>query len=252
MIALACYDTEENGRTEFTQQTIECLHETVDFNQHRLFIIDNGSCEETKHYLHSLRDDITIITNPENLGTAKAINQAWKHRKPGEHLIKMDNDVDIRFVDWVDQLEEAIERDPSIGIIGLKRKDLLESPFRTDDYRSQLRMLPHQPGEKWIIVEDVEHVMGTCQMYNYRLIDKIGGMYQMDGLYGFDDVLAAIRCKIAGFKSCFLSHIEIDHIDPGGTEYTEWKRKYAGEMMERFNQVKVGMFNGTHPIKFDL
>ena len=111
----------------------------------------------------------------------------------------MDNDVVIHQAGWVEKLEACIERDPQIGIIGLKRKDCIESPDRTDFYKSELMMLPHIPGEEWLIVEKVNHVMGTCQMYNSKLIDRIGGLYQMDGLYGFDDSLAAVRCKLAGF-----------------------------------------------------
>ena len=105
-------------------------------------------------------------------------------------------------------------------------------------------MLTHQNGQRWIIVEDVSGVMGTCVMHNYRLIDKIGGLMQ-PGLYGFDDTIMSIRSKLAGFKNCFLPHIEIDHIDTGGTEYTQWKRKYAGEQMKEFQEMKNGLINGT-------
>ncbi len=250
LIAMAVYDTAENQRSKFTKVTIESLLETVDFNQHRLIIVDNASCEETKELLrkYSAAQSIMVITNEVNVGTAKAVNQAWKYREPGEHLIKMDNDVDINYVNWIEELEEAIERDPSIGIIGLKRKDLMENPFRNDMFKSELRMLPQERGQRWIIVEEVQHVMGTCQMYNYRLIDKIGGMYQMGGIYGFDDTMAAVRAKVAGFKSCFLPHIEIEHIDPGDNPYQKEKEKYALGMMDKFNEEKNLMLTGQKSV----
>ena len=252
LIAMAVHDTKENGRTELTKQTLISLMDTVDLDVHRLFIIDNGSCEETKKGLASLPENITVITNPENVGTAKAINQAWKFRLPNEHLIKMDNDVVINGYGWVEELEDAIERDTSIGIIGLKRNDLIESPFRNDEFKSTLRMLPHELGQRWIIVEDVNGVMGTCQMFNYRLIDKMGGLMQMEGLYGFDDTLASVRSTLSGFKNCFIPHIEIDHIDKGGTDYTKWKQKYASEMMDKYNETKQGMIKGTIPIYYEI
>jgi GT2 family glycosyltransferase len=163
----------------------------------------------------------------------------------------MDNDVIIHSSGWVDELEDAIERDPRIGIIGLKRKDLFENPIRNDGYKSELRMLNPIHGEKWIIVEEVQHVMGTFQMYNYRLIDKIGGMMQ-PGLYGFDDSLAAVRCKIAGFKNCFLPHIEIDHIDNLETPYWNEKRELAGKDMSEYNRIKDAMYLGTESIYLEL
>lgn len=253
LIAMAVYDTEENGRSEYTRETLLSLFENVEFTQHRLFIIDNASCEKTKTILRDIpKEFATVITNEINVGTAAAINQAWKHRKSTEHLIKIDNDVVINGYGWVEELEEAIETDITIGIIGLKRKDLMENPFRNDEHKSTLRMLIHEEGKRWIIVEDVQHVMGTCQMYNWRLIDKMGGLMQMGGLYGFDDTLSSIRAKILGYKLCFLPHIEIDHIDEGGNAYTEWKRKYAGDQMKAFYETKQGLINGTIDIKVKI
>lgn len=259
LIGMAVHDTEENGRSKFTQETILSLLDTVDLEQHHLVIYNNGSCKETLHFLQSLVIDemhlnIKLLSDVVNIGTANAINQCWRHRKPNQYLIKMDNDCVVNFTGWVDELEEAIERDPQIGIIGLKRKDLLENPFRAigDMFRSELRMLPHQLGQRWIIVEDVHHVMGTCQMYNHRLISKIGGMYQMEGLYGFDDTLASVRAHLTGFKTCFLPHIEIEHIDPGGTDYSKWKQDYAGERMQLFNETKNKMASGEMPIFFEI
>jgi hypothetical protein len=104
-------------------------------------------------------------------------------------------------------------------------------------------MLPHYKGQRWIIVEDVAHVIGTCQMYNYRLIDKIGGMMQ-PGIYGFDDTLAAVRCKVSGFRNSFLPHIEIDHIDTGENPYQKEKERLAGNDMAEFNRLKDDILMG--------
>jgi GT2 family glycosyltransferase len=247
LIAMCCYDTEENGRSKYTKATLEMLFDTVDFDKHRLIIVDNDSCEETKHiiseFLTCTNSNVEAIELDENIGTARAINKAWALRKKGEHLIKMDNDCLVNYSGWVDEMEEVIARDPSIGILGLKRKDLLENPWRTDHFKSTLRMLPHVNGQPWIIVEDVEHVIGTCQMYNHRLIDKIGGLMQ-PGVYGFDDTLAAVRCKLAGFKNSFLPHIDIEHIDYKETPYWQEKKDLAMRDMPEFNQMKADLISG--------
>jgi len=230
LISMAVYDTEENQKSELTYQTLYSLRRTVDLNKHRLFVIDNNSCRRTKDMLDVMskerHHEFTVITLPENIGTAEAVNLGWKHKLPGENLIKMDNDVVIHSVGWVDELDRAIERDKTIGIIGLKRKDLWENPFRNDEWHSDLKMLPHETGEAWIIVEEVKHCIGTCQMYSAALIEKIGYLYQ-PGLYGYDDVLASHRSQIAGFYNCFLPHIEIEHIDQHETPHWQWKRDEA-------------------------
>ncbi len=249
LIAMAVHSTEDNKRIPYTRQTLESLERTVNFTKHRLFVIDNESSQATKDLLMEFQSRIpfTLITNEVNVGTAKAINQAWKNRLPGESVVKMDDDVTIDYIGWADLLEEAISRAPEqIGICCLKRRDLDERSYypEGDWRRSFIHMLHQEKGEDCIIIEEVNHAIGTVQMYNSRLIDKIGGLFQMSK-YSFDDSLAGIRCHKAGFISCFVPYIRIHHVDPGGTEYTQWKSKHAGELMDEYNRIKAGYQNGS-------
>jgi GT2 family glycosyltransferase len=247
LIAMCCFDTDENNRTQYTKRTLQSLMQTVNMARHRIIVVDNASCEATKRVLRDFDPYIKVITLGQNLGTAKGINMAWLEREPGEHAIKMDNDVVIHSTGWVEEMEEAIMLDSKIGIVGLKRKDCWEKPTHENPhYKSTLELLGGV-NHKWIPIEKVNHVMGTCQMFNSALLDKIGYLYQ-PRLYGFDDSLAAIRCQVAGFYSCFIPHIEIDHIDTGETPYQGWKEKHSGEDMVAFNQIKNAYLNGTKPI----
>lgn len=266
LIAMAVYDTEENKRSEITERTLLSLIESVDFTKHRLIIVDNNSCERTRQIIRDIGLDMCVnysygpvaeinpwnlITLPENIGTARAINQAWVLRQPGEHCIKMDNDIIINSPGWVDELEEAIRRDPNIGQVGLKRKDCWEWPgHEHPDWRSELQMLPHVPGERWQIVEKVKHVIGSCVMHSAALLDRVGYLYQ-PSLYGYDDVIMSHRTHLAGFYSCFLPHIDIDHIDPGDTPYQDWKQNHSGEVTRQVIDLVHEMYNGTKPIYYD-
>jgi GT2 family glycosyltransferase len=257
LIAMAVYDTEENGRSKYTIETLVSLNDTVDFEDHRLIIVDNNSCKETKsiikefiHYSKYSKNQATVINNTENVGTAKAINQAWAYRKPNEVVIKMDNDVVINNYGWVEEMELAMKLG-NYGILGLKRKDLMQSPNANNHWKTELKMLPHEKGDNWVVVEESADIMGTVQMFHHELINKMGGLMQA-GVYGFDDTLACIRAILLGYKLAFLPHIDIDHIDVGGDAYTEWKRKYAGDKMEEFYKIKDGLINGTIPIKVEL
>jgi len=253
LLAMAVYDTAENGRTWMTEATLKSLKETVNFDNHRLFISDNGSCDETFAVYDSIHREIPfqLIENETNIGTANAINVAWSYRKRHEHAVKMDNDVVIHQAGWADWMEDVFLRDVTIGICGLKRKDLAESPFaENSNYISRVVMLPHQRGQRWIIVEQVQHVMGTCQAYSFPLLSNIGYLVQ-PGPYGFDDSLSAVRATKAGFKSVFLHGFEIDHIDPGGDDYTQWKMDEAGRRMADFNRMKHEYMDGTKQLYYD-
>jgi GT2 family glycosyltransferase len=252
LLAIAIYDPEEANRSEITKDCLHSLLKTVSV-KHRIFLIDNASCDRTKAIIQdcTYHPNLTIITNEKNLGTAEAINLAWKHREPGEACMKIDNDVLWHQDGWVDLMEEALRRDSKLGIVGAKRKDCWENPAHPDpQYRSTYFEIPHIPGEKWIVAEQCKHIIGTCQMYNPALLDKIGYLYQ-PSLYGYDDVLASYRSEIAGFKNVFLPQIEIDHIDPGGTPYQSWKEKHSGEQTQKVIALVDEYIKGTKSIYYN-
>lgn len=260
LIAMAVHDTEENGRTKYTRATINCLLRTVDHDRHRLIIVDNGSCKATLElYAEYIAKDAglnmlnvpKVIYMRDNRGTARAINQAWKFRIAGEHCIKIDNDIVIHSAGWVEEMEAALAGDPWMGQVGLKRKDLIECPWHPDpDFKSELIMLPHTPGHPWRIIEKVKHVIGSCVMHSSALLDTVGYLYQ-PSLYGYDDVIMSHRAHLAGFYSCFLPHINIDHIDVGQTEYQSWKERHAGEHTEEMIALVKEMYNGTKSIHYE-
>ncbi len=250
LLVMAVFDTEENGRSEYTDRTLRCLQDTVDWSRHRLVVVDNGSCDKTKRIIDDF--GVNIITNPTNLGTARAINQGIKLRRPNENVTKVDNDVVIYKSGWVDEMEEAIERDPTIGILGLKRKDIdFDASHDNPDYRSVLVQLPHKPGETWITVEHGTYIMGTCTMFNWRLIDKIGAMKQC-GVYGIDDTLYSLRSELAGFWNAYLPHINIDHIDRGDNPYTAVKQQQANEIWDEYTRWHKEYLDGTRPLWEDF
>lgn len=229
LIGLVTYCTQENQKFEMLKKTLQSLRFTTDLSKHRVYVFDNSTD-------HNIRKEVLLLvhgfgfnylTEGENLGTARGINRIWKDRKPNEHCVKMDDDVVIHEIGWADQLEYAISLRNDIGIIGLKRKDCWERPDETEHFKKSELIMINPKGTKWVIIEKVEHVIGTCQMYNSALLDKIGYLYQI-GLYGYDDVLAAHRSTISGFINCFLPHIEIDHIDDGSTPYQGWKERTSG------------------------
>lgn len=258
LIAMAVYSTDENKKDSCLEKTLYSLSSTVDLMKHSLYLSINSKTEQTENIIDNWLFHVSngkfnfhIIRNETNIGTAEAINKVFALRQKGEHAIKIDDDVVIHSKDWIEVMEDAINRDPSIGIIGLKRKDCIEKVTHPDPYfRSNLIQLPQKPGERWIIAEEVHHVMGTCQMLSSALLDEIGYLYQPK-LYGWDDVLASARSRAVGFKNVFLPHIEIDHIDDGATPYQSWKEKHAGEDLETITKLMEGYKNGTVPTYYN-
>ena len=248
LIAMVVYDPPGEPRTQLMMGALCSLIHTVNPERHRLILVSNGITDQSRELIDKAVK-CPIIETGGNIGTARAINRAWQLREPGEHCLKVDSDVLIHEPGLFDKLEECVARDPQIGIIGLKRKDCVENPWANegDWTHSKLHMLPHTPGETWLIVEKVQHVMGTCCLFNSALLDKIGYLVQA-GRYGFDDALAAIRCQQAGFYNCFYPHYNIDHPDPGGTRYQSWKESESSKRMNRYFQIANEYRSGARSI----
>lgn len=252
LIAVAIYSTLENKKDECLYKMLCSLRETVDFKTHKLGLSINSFTGKTLDILKEFDEIITYkIFNDENIGTAEAVNKIWKLRKDGQHCIKLDDDVVWHQSGWVELMAEAIHRDRNIGIIGLKRKDCWERPTHLNpEFRSELQMIPQAGAERWIVVEKAKHIIGTCQMYNSDLLEKMGYLYQ-PSLYGYDDVMASWRSQIAGFKNVFLPQIEIDHIDNGDTPFQGWKERHAGEYTQQVIKEVNEYITGTKSIYYN-
>lgn len=245
-IIVVVYATEENKKCYYAKRTLYNILNTTNLNKHELFISDNGSNQEMLSYYDEFieffkkfgfpESNLTISLNGKNLGTSEAVNLGLRGRKEGQFIIKRDDDTIVEVNDWVEQMEEAMLKDKSLGILGLKRWDLEQHPEREDVWKSSIKMLPHERGERWITIEYADDIMGTCTIISPALLDKIGYFFQPT-TYGFDDVIISIRSKMSGFKNGFLPHIPIQHIDEGDTEFTQWKRKHAGETMKEFQEI---------------
>ncbi len=260
LTTLAVFDTKENKRSDLTYRTLYDLIKKNDFTKHRIFISDNGSCDETQDIFIEFqekfdslfpKENLTIRHNGKNLGTANAINLGWRTRKKEEYAIKMDNDVEVDYYNWIDLMEEACIRQPKMGLLGAKRNDLDEFPENPNpEWKTTLVMLPHKRGQRWISVEQCRGVFGTIQMYTPQLLEKIGYLLQPH-IYGFDDMISALRCTVGGFGQAYISNVTIHHIDVTPTDYWEEKRKLAGESMEAFNQMRQEIIDGIRPIYYE-
>jgi GT2 family glycosyltransferase len=260
LIVMASYVTETNNRFEYAKNTLFDLLDTVDFLPNELFISDNGSCQEMLDFYKVFEyhfetafpcHHLTISYNGKNLGTAEAVNLGIRTRKHNQYVIKIDSDVTIGRVGWVDEMEKCFERYPNLGILGLKRNELVQHPDHENPaYRTQLKFLPHERGDSWSVIELCKDIIGTCTMFSPKLLDKVGYMFQPSH-YGFDDNLMSLRSELAGFENAFLPTIPIVHLDDGEGEHVKEKQRHAGEIIAEFSEIAEDYKKGVRDIYYN-
>lgn len=258
LIAMPVWDTLDNGRTVLTQKVIPQLLSTMTEDD-RLVVYDNGSCDETTGFIISNTDRrMNYILGSRNIGIAAAVNEVWRnYAKATDVVCKIDNDCFIHDKGWTTLVEYVFKKQPDIGILGLKRKDLEERPdHNVGFYKSNLSFVKRNNGDRWIPLEEVKHVMGTCYCFNPVARHRIGYLMQPNTVYGFDDSLSSARVKSLGFKTCFLPQVEIDHLDinfdsDNFTVYTKWKQDQAALGMKVYNQMAKDIKSGKLDIYYD-
>ena len=92
------------------------LHEQPPFS---LLVIDNGSTDGSVAAIRSQFSDLAILQTGENLGYAGGNNAGlrWALEKPYEWILLLNNDTTVA-PDLLEQLERAIQKNPSAKILG--------------------------------------------------------------------------------------------------------------------------------------
>lgn len=259
-IVITVYALDGSPKIDYAKRTLLNILHCTNLSDNELFISDNGSCQEMldfyKKFIESFNDiypkqNLTVSLNGENLGTSGGLNLGIKNRLPNQYIIKRDDDTIVTDDKWVEKMEECFERFDNLGILGLKRNDLIQHPDHENTaYRTVIKYLKHERGQTWIPIELCDDIIGTCTMFSPKLLDKVGYGFQ-PSKYGFDDVLWSLRSKIAGFQNAFLPTIPIDHIDTGEGEFVMWKQKHAGEVMEDFCEIAEDYKSGVRDIYYN-
>jgi GT2 family glycosyltransferase len=252
VIVMPIFDTVENKRSEYTQKSVHSLLDTINHETTKIVLVDNNSCAKTRRFLNSceIYEGINVVHNGSNIGTAEAVNVGIKnHSDKGDYIIKIDNDIVVYDYGWADKMKQCFDYSELLGVLGLKRKDLPNQPDSTD-YPTRLRFLFHYQMQPWIVVEECSDIIGSCTMFSPKLLEKIGYMYQ-PGLYGFDDNLMCLRSLMSGFYNAFYPSVEIEHLDDGKNPFTTWKKNYADQYWDKFEQVQAEFKNGTRPLYYN-
>ena len=267
-VLLACVTY---NRLHMVRQSLESWLETIPASLIDWWIVDNASTDGTSEWVQEFalnHPHVHAILLSRNLGTAMALNLAWAEASPGQHLGKADSDIVIHTPGFMERILASLSVLPDLGIVGLRRKDLIERPDHPDPfYRSQYLKLEFD--NETILLELVSHVIGAFTIYNSRAIPRFGYLYQLqderwpDPAYGYDDALACFRMSALGFRCGFLRgwddvEVDIDHIDPGETpddewnsEYTRWKRQEAAKWMPRYRELARQYLAGERDPHYD-
>ncbi|MDD5342653.1 MAG: glycosyltransferase family 2 protein [Patescibacteria group bacterium] len=208
----------------------QCLasiyHETKSIN-FEVFVVDNASSDGTEEMVKGEFPEVKLIVNKENLGFAKANNQALSLAR-GDFLLVLNPDTEI-INNAVEKTVKFMRQTSTAGVTGcrLLNPDKTSQPsvrgFPTLSAISLLmlklhRVLTNLPTFKKYFgksidynkTQEVDQVMGAFFMIRRELVRKIG-IFDEKFFIWFEEVDYCYRAKLAGWRVYYFAGAEIIH-----------------------------------------
>lgn len=196
------------NRADETLATLRSLQATGAFDDADVMVWDNGSTDGTAEKLRNLVQGgfiewDRIFLSQENIGCPRALNailHLW--RRPGQHFIKVDNDVVLETDNWVIKLVAFLEEQHNVALASAWYDELSDESQRG-------RFTARRDG--WL---EAFPIVGHCVIHRGSFLDRTGyfDVLAPDHLYGFEDVLMAHRAAAMGLKCAVLPEVRLRNI----------------------------------------
>jgi len=193
-----------------------------------VIVVDNASTDDSVSMVQKHFPKVKILKNNQNLGFAKANNQAIK-KSAGEYILLLNSDTEVE-KDALTHLLNVIKTDADTAVVGgkLLNPDGTTQPsagffphlskvfywmFFIDDIPLINKLIkPYHVEDKSFYQKEqfVDWVTGACFMLRREIVDTVGIMDEDFFMYG-EEMEWCYRIKKTGFKVVFTPIAQILH-----------------------------------------
>ncbi len=218
------------------------------YKNYEIIIIENNSNEETFRYYETLKvyPQIKVVVYKTDTFNYSAINNYGVQFALGEHIILLNNDIEVISEGWIEEMLMLSQR-KDVGIVGAK----LYYPNDTIQHAGVVlgmggvaghifRTMPRNSAGYFgraIYVGNYSIVTFACAMMKRSVFDEVGGLDEGFAV-AFNDVDMCMRVLKAGYLNCFTPFAELYHyesISRGSDMDTDKYDRFVGEV-NRFTE----------------
>jgi len=236
-ISVVSYDAKE-----LLKNCLSSIYQYTSGIKFEVILVDNGSTDGSIEMLKEEFPQVKLIENRENLGFARANNQAIKKSK-GKYLLLFNPDTVFR-ANSLDKMIKFMDDRPDIGILGCK---ILNSDVTIHPYNSSFhnlfseflrvfqlkKMIPgvrlrEKIGQKWggllgltlreyfrvywdsERIREVDWVTGACLLVRRKAIEDVG-LLDEDFFMYYEDADWCYRMRKRDWKVFYYPFFEIVH-----------------------------------------
>jgi N-acetylglucosaminyl-diphospho-decaprenol L-rhamnosyltransferase len=212
----------------FLEQCLHSIDRAVKNIEAEIILVDNHSSDQSLEWIKPRFPKITCIANGENLGFARANNQALAVSR-GKQVLFLNPDT-IVGEECIRNCLQFAEKQGGLGAIGLRMIDgsgrfLAESKrglpmpsaafYKLFGLSSLFPSSTHfnsyyQPAVEEKNIQSIDVLAGAFMMVNRTLLESLGGFDERFFMYG-EDIDLCYRIKLKGLRNYYLGNETIIH-----------------------------------------
>lgn len=213
---------------------IDSIKTTVSGLHYQIYVVDNGSVDDSVKAVRERFPDVVVLENRENRGFAAAVNQAME-KDAATYSILINTDT-LLHKDAIRVMYSFMEQYKDAGIAGAQ----LEKPDGTrqhsyDNYPTLATELLNKSLLKWIFPKkypgknqqatqpiEVESVIGACLMIRNEAMRNVGKLDE-DYFFFLEETDWCYRMQKAGWKIYHLPEARVIHLGGQSKKLAPWQ-----------------------------
>lgn len=233
-------------KPELLEMCINSILEKSTYTNYEIIGISNNSEEESTFTcmteLESKDPRVKFYEYNVPFNYAQINNHAVDTYAKGEHILLLNNDIEIISPDWIEAMLEHSQR-AEIGCVGAK----LYYPDDTVQHAGIIVGLggyaghshKHYPREnpgyfnRLNVIQNVSAVTAACLMIKKRIYHEVGGMDEVNFKVAYNDVDFCLRVMEAGYYNLFTPYAQMYHHESVSRGYETTPEKIARFQTEK-------------------
>ncbi len=203
---------------ELTRNCLASIWRHTPADLYELIVVDNGSTDGSGAFFHHQAQAARLrcLSNPVNLGFAKACNQGARAAR-GELLLFLNNDTLVT-PGWLEALVDILRKDPDVAAAGAKLlypDDTVQHAGVVFNERGAVYHLYrhfHRDHPAVNKERDFQVVTGACLLIR-KTIFMQAGLFDEGFQNGFEDVDLCLRVRQLGYRIRYTPRSVLYHLE---------------------------------------